>query len=370
MPDPARPGSVIADRARPHPAPAAWAPSDPIPPGYPLLDPARPGSGSPDPARPDPTEPDPTPPDLGRLIDDLDGAGTDPDASGAYVARATGDGWSTTARRSLQDLVGWTAPLDCDAIGIVAAGATVRAVPLGRGGSVAGSEAPTIRPPSGLGPAGPIGRDASPTSATGPDCSPAVRLVAAVDRFGRCASRLTVDGTVHHEPPAGGRMLDTLQRCLGRPTRPPDEDTTGLLATLWFAAIMAQPALGEGRLTWTQAIRLHPASQLLLASGTYFTHRELTAGVDAAVRTLTWDVLRDATARRGTLGDLCPASLAAWMDSGIYSRWILGQLPDLETLAPATIAALRPSTARRLVDHVAASLQPGRARPPAQAQAS
>jgi hypothetical protein len=316
--------------------------------------------------------PGPTRPDLGLLIDDLDRACTGSDASTAFLARVTNGSWCVTTQRSLHQLVGWSAPLDCDAIGIVAAGNSVRAVPFGRDGSpdAGGPDPATVRPRSDASAAGPAGADPSAPHDVGPDFGPPVRLIAVVDRSGRIASRLRVDGAVHREPPAGGRMLDTLLRCLGRPTQPPDESTAGLLATLWFAAIMATGADSADRLTWTQAIRLHPAAQLLLASGSYFSHRELTAGVNAAAHTLTWEILRDATARRGTLGGLCPRALAAWMDAGIYSRWVLGQLPALETLFPATMAALRPATVQRVFAHVATSLHEGSERPPGRVRAS
>jgi hypothetical protein len=321
-----------------------------------------------DPIRLDFCRPELPTPDLQRLIDDLDGHGAGPSPS-AFLARATTGTWSITPGPPLNELVGWTAPPDCDAIGILAAGSSVRAVPLPRQGAAVTPDASAAGSPADDSPIGPGGADRGIRDVLEGDGSPPVRLIAAVDRFGRSASRLTVGDVVSCEPPGGGRMLDTLLRCLGRPTPPPAEDTAGLLSVLWFSAIIEHGGSRPQPLTWTETVRLHPASQLLLASGAHFSHRELAATADAAVRTLTWEILKDAAVWRDTLGDLCPGPLAAWMDAGMYSRWVLGQLPDLESLCPLMVGVLRPSSARHLADHVAKSLQGGCEGPPDQATA-
>jgi hypothetical protein len=46
--------------------------------------------------------------------------------------------------------------------------------------------------------------------------------------------------------------------------------------------------------------------------------------------------------------DGVPAAVAAWLDDGAFSRWVLGELPRLDQLAAAACEVVPPSVARRV----------------------
>lgn len=217
-------------------------------------------------------------------------------------------------------LLGWDAPPDVDTLVFVGEGTA----------STAGAAARSL-PPEGSGP-------------------PTVRVVVAVDRAGHEAGRLRVGTTVEHRPPAGGRLLDALHRCLGLATPPPAASTAGLLAALWLGALADHH--GAPRLGWAAALRLHPAAGALDAAAGDSTgslpEAALEEAIVAAPRVWTWDRLRVATAELGTLDLLCPAGLAGWMDEGMFARWVTGSTATVAALAAAAEAATAPAAFRRL----------------------
>ncbi len=275
----------------------------------------------------------PAPPALAELVDELDRVQPSDMPATAFMARHRGARWEVIASRPTDELFCWQAPDACDALAVVAAGQSLRAAALDEGASQTSAPVSTV--------------GASPGAS-----APALRLAVAVDRSGRSASRLTLDGISTEEAPEGGRMLDTLLRCLGRPTPPAADPPSRLLAILWLSAIIEAAGRATAALTWPQTLRLHPASRLLVASGQHVARPELDTIVELAARTWTWEVLRLAGARRGSLEALCPAELAAWMDEGMYSRWVLGALPDPDALLGSALRALRPAAKTRLRDHI------------------
>ncbi|HET9072929.1 MAG TPA: hypothetical protein VFN60_13520 [Acidimicrobiales bacterium] len=219
-------------------------------------------------------------------------------------------------------LLGWDAPPDVDTLVFVGEGTA----------STAGAAARSLPPERGR--------------------TPTVRVVVAVDRAGHEAGRLRVGTTVEHRPPAGGRLLDALRRCLGLATPPPAASTAGLLAALWLGALADHH--GAPRLGWAPTLRLHPAAGALEAHGHGGAGTEglpdaaLEEAIVAAPRVWTWDRLRVATAELGTLDLLCPAGLAGWMDEGMFARWVTGSTAAVAALTPAAQAATEPAAFRRL----------------------
>jgi hypothetical protein len=137
-----------------------------------------------------------------------------------------------------------------------------------------------------------------------------VRVVTVVDRSG--AERATVgmeDGTVLDDP-GEGVVLDALRRALGLPTPPPPLPLAAFLDDLWLRELASSPR----RLSWTEAAALRPAP----------------VG--------TWSVLRAC----GWPG--VDVDLAAWMDDGMFARWVAGTVPPrtelLEELAVRQTAAV------------------------------
>lgn len=222
-------------------------------------------------------------------------------------------------------LLGWHAPPDVDTLVFV-----------GEGTATAAGAAGRPLPPEGGG-------------------RPTVRVVVAVDRAGHEAGRLRVGTTVEHRPPAGGRLLDALHRCLGLATPPAAASTAGLLAALWLGALADHH--GAPRLGWAAALRLHPAAGALDAAaptgvgagdGPALPEAALEEAIVAAPRVWTWDRLRVATAEVGTLDLLCPADLAGWMDEGMFARWVTGSTAAVAALAAAAEAATAPAAFRRV----------------------
>jgi hypothetical protein len=61
-----------------------------------------------------------------------------------------------------------------------------------------------------------------------------------------------------------------------------------------------------------------------------------------------WPVLRASCAAGEWPVDDVRPSVAAWLDDGAFSRWVVGGFPPIEQLVQAACAALPPSVARRL----------------------
>jgi hypothetical protein len=174
----------------------------------------------------------------------------------------------------------------------------------------------------------------------------AVRLAVGAARTGETSARLSSGGVVSDVPPDGGRLLDTLRRSLDLPTPSPPEGTTRFLAVLWLASIAAAatgPSIG-----WAAAVGLHPAARLLAARGEHLGTRQLEGILAVAPSTWTWEVLRQAEIRNTTVVPLCSPSTAAWMDTGMYARWVLARLPSTTTLWQRVNDHLTPVARRRL----------------------
>ena len=172
-----------------------------------------------------------------------------------------------------------------------------------------------------------------------------VRVVTLLDRSGDERATATLDdGTVVDEP-GSGMVADALRRALGRATPAPPVGSGELFAAMWLTSIAAS----DRRLSWNEAVMLHPAMQLLRQGGHRPQIEELVSCGRSLARAMPWGELRLRAAsgvRDGGIG--VSADLAAWMDDGMFARWVLGGLPPFTPLLRRCSAILAPEVLRRL----------------------
>jgi hypothetical protein len=271
------------------------------------------------------------------------------DAPQVYVLGDKPGGWTIEDVLPVSILLGWRAPPSSWALVVIASGHAWRLDP----------DADPASEPEGGAPSGPavsIGWDSGPGPAV------PVALAVGVDRTGATASRLTGVEAITAANPAGGRLVDTLRRNLDVPTPAAPEGTARFLAVAWLAAVRGATfirpasagwasdghAAAASALGWPAVLRLHPAARLLSARGEHLSTTELEGVVELAQSTWTWDVLRRAESTNASIVPLCPPGAASWMDSGMYARWVLADLPPTGSVWGAVRPVLTPVARRRL----------------------
>lgn len=174
------------------------------------------------------------------------------------------------------------------------------------------------------------------------------------------------DGRRHAEPPTEGLLVDCLRRALGRPTPPPAASTDVLFATMWLENLLERSRPQRKRhggrsLEWEEAAALHPAVQMLAATGQGALDDDLVDTARALGRVCDWAMVRHQAIRGWKAG--LDASLAVWMDAGMVSRWLLDCRPGLTELLGHLESTCSRSLARQVrqtlvgfgVDHPAAA---------------
>ena len=216
-------------------------------------------------------------------------------------------------------LLGFTAPDECLALGVVTTGWSL---PPERAGGDAAN------------------RRTGPPAAEAPD-RVAVYSTVLVGRGCEVAGRFSVDGD---EPvdgaPEAGVLLDLLLRALGCPTAPPDFGVVELLATVWLADVAANASRNWD---WPRVAHRHLALQL--RSGR--SADELVVEALEVAAELGWAGIRGIVQRAGWPG-VCTAEDAAWFDEGSFARWVLGSYPPVPDLLAAVSSRLRPRVALRV----------------------
>lgn len=221
-------------------------------------------------------------------------------------------------------LLGWTAPESCRALVMVATG------------RVHVEDGPSDRPP-GL----------------QPGVTAGARLACIVARDGSVGWSLQIPGAeVPADPPEEGRLLDTMKRCFGLPTPPPSEGCGALRAAIWIGSIIDVSAISPDRLSWSQVSELMPRVQPGRPGPALSTVDEMLAFMEQEPPTWTWEDLRVSAVRSGWSDPVVSASIAAWMDEGMFSRWILDAMPSTDDLLASVRPALSPVAARRLAHAV------------------
>jgi hypothetical protein len=166
------------------------------------------------------------------------------------------------------------------------------------------------------------------------DPSP-VRLTHVVDRDGRVASVVRHQGRPPADPigPGEGRLVDVCRRALGLPTPPPPEDSTELWALMWLDNLLARVARGERIRGLVAAAHAHPAIELVAEH----EPRLLDEAIGRLVRLGTllgtqrsWPNLRRAAAAGEWDVERLTAEGAAWMDDGLFARWVLADFPPVD----------------------------------------
>lgn len=174
-----------------------------------------------------------------------------------------------------------------------------------------------------------------------------VRVTYLLDSAGRAAcllSALAPGGAPAHrrrvEEPLDGGLPDACRRVLGMATSPPSIGPEVWLATRWLDRLLAEALAEPGRLTtWSQAAATHP----LVGRGPTPSPSAVAELVDTTVEAFGWERMRRLAADgRGDSAQGIDPDVAAWMDAGFFSRWLLSA-----ELAPSLLltelAALLPS---------------------------
>lgn len=173
-----------------------------------------------------------------------------------------------------------------------------------------------------------------------------VRTVTLCDRDANLAGRLRFkDGRVDHNAPDEGLVADCLRRAMGRGTDPASASTEAFFAQVWLETIAASARRGSRQLTQAQVAGMHPAVQLLDGDvpGGLADMAEVTG---AFGRVCDWTCLRQLAIRGSRVG--IEPRLATWMDTGMFSRWLMNQYPPVDELLPRARRRCTPAAARWL----------------------
>lgn len=251
------------------------------------------------------------------LTSSLDGSSSaPPEVMAAGLRCDNANGVDVALRRlygddPVADLVGFVAPDDWIAFGIVASG---RWYAMGE-------------------------HEVGPDGLTCPPFREAdgrVRLASFVTREGEAVSATSQDGdepTVQWLDPGrpNGRADDVCRRALGLPTPAPRRDVRELWGLVW-CDVIAERVLDRGCATWTDIATAHPAIGHLGISEATST----AWAVDNLVRLgeqfgalHPWEDLRQLCARNEWQMQGIDSEDAAWMDEGMFSRWNLASYPEL-----------------------------------------
>jgi hypothetical protein len=168
-------------------------------------------------------------------------------------------------------------------------------------------------------------------------------LCCVVPRRGPMGWKLVLDGRGGlEEPPQQGFLLDVLRRAAGRPTGRPEP--VGLYHLLWWVGtILAVGSCASRRLDWPAVRALNP-----MTSAQDVTSAPVGPPADLSRGCSTWEDLRLRAAGGKVEPWFPPPDLAAWMDEGMFSRWVLSGLPPVATLLCRCRPLLTPSAYHQL----------------------
>lgn len=223
----------------------------------------------------------------------------------------------------LDHLLGFTAPPEWMGLGVICFGWT--------GAEPSGEDVPASfcdRPSPHPAPSGPAAGCARRR----------VRVVTLLERTGNQASTTALDDGAVSDEPAQGTVSDALHRCLGLPTPAPPASTAEFFAVLWLQGLLSAPR----GIAWTYAAAQHPAFAWLRALGRRPGCDDLITAGRAMAETLDWPTLRASAAAQAEATLVAP-QVAAWMDDGMFARWILGSHPPLPALLDALELTLAPA---------------------------
>jgi hypothetical protein len=172
-----------------------------------------------------------------------------------------------------------------------------------------------------------------------------MRSTMLVTRHGDVASGMRLAGEEFKLMPGEGEgtIVDALKRAMGVPTAPPHVPFAGWVARMLLALIIGDVPRGHRRVPWTQ---VRPSLE---------RYREL---ADEG----SWETLRSIAGKRaGVIADLAPED-AAWMDEGMFSRWVIGGMPSYDHLLEEARKASTPEAFSQVRRQLKAWGLPARAR--------
>jgi len=145
--------------------------------------------------------------------------------------------------------------------------------------------------------------------------------------------------------PQQGRVPDACRRILGLTTAPPTDSMTDFVIAAWLEVI-SRVALQHPEITWSDIVALHPACSSI---GEAATPTEIAQATQTLGHSLDWERFRRVISAVGgfPFGD-SGKKTAAWMDTGMFSRWAMDSLPSRSDAFDLLDAALGPATFDRL----------------------
>jgi hypothetical protein len=194
-----------------------------------------------------------------------------------------------------------------------------------------------------------------------------VRITVLIDRSGRAAGLLRHGAGLTAMPSQPeGTVADACRRALRLDTAPPPPTTVGLWTRCWLDRVVDALAGSRGGAagppTWRDIARLHPASSAGDTRGPGVGRRPNPRALAGATRALAdawpWARLRAEPGVVDVPGPVPSARMAAWMDDGMWARWLLAAFPALDDLVDAACTLLAPDLARAAREVVEASIGP------------
>lgn len=191
----------------------------------------------------------------------------------------------------------------------------------------------------------------------------AVTITILIDRSGAAAGVLRRADEVTELPGRPeGVVADACRRALALPTGPPPASTLDLWTAAWLDRVVELAGRSDGRArlrTWSAVAGLHAA---VGAPGNRpeaaLDPVALAAAASALAEAWPWARLRQDPSVADVPGPPPARQLAAWMDDGMWARWLLARLPAVDDLL-AAVRALLPSVLADGVELVVAAAEPG-----------
>lgn len=182
-----------------------------------------------------------------------------------------------------------------------------------------------------------------------------VRSVFLVSRDGGVASTAELaDGRVI-DTPGQGVVADAMRRALGIETAPPEEPVIALLTAMWLEEALAAVEEWRGRdergrgPSWADLASLHPVLARARAGGVRVPASRLAEVGRLFAENISWADLRwESMTGAAPWGIEVDPEIAAWMDEGMYARWLLADHGAVADLAARVASVVAPACAAKL----------------------
>lgn len=198
-----------------------------------------------------------------------------------------------------------------------------------------------------------------PPAALVPGLAGGLAMACLVTRTGSVGWRMRLpDGTFFERVPESGFMLDVLHRSLQLPTPPPEVSVAPLELAAWVGALVERGRAASNPLSWPEALACHPyfsGEDPFRPAGSAPDPDRLESRLLASATTEAWEPMRRLVAAGLPSGLTPPPELAEWMDEGMFSRWVLREVPGLDDLLAAARPCLQAAAVARF-RHVAGAL--------------